>query len=137
MTLRAILITGVAISGSLPPTYGQASIPPGFEVIQLTQTPVRDAWPRINNQRQIVYERRVTGTDESGEIFLYDDRTGQTIRLTNDNVRDAFPAINDDGTVVWARFMGPPDELGRPTGEIMIRSSSGRVTRLTDDDRSD
>ncbi|MCH7871907.1 MAG: SMP-30/gluconolactonase/LRE family protein [Planctomycetes bacterium] len=117
MMLRAILTTSVVFLGTLPATYGQASIPPGFEVIQLTDTPVRDAWPRINNQRQVVYERRVNGTSESGEIFLYDDRTGQTIRLTNDNVKDAFPDINDDGTLSGRR---PFANLAAPTDGISL-----------------
>ena len=136
MFLRIILAAAVVFSGSLPMVYGQATIPPGFEVIQLTETPVRDAWPRINNHRQIVYERRTNATDESGEIFLYDDRTGQTIRLTDDNVRDAFPDVNDNGLICWVRFVGPPDRFG-PTGEIMLRTPDGVITRLTDNDTQD
>ena len=135
--MRTKLSLIVVVFGLCPGVPAAAQIPPGFEVIQLTDTPTRDAWARINNVRQIVYERRLDGTSASGEIFLYDDRTGQTIRLTNDNVKDAFPSVNADGTVTWARFIGPPDETGWITGEIMIRSASGQVTRLTDNDQDD
>lgn len=73
----------VVVFGLCPGVPAAAQIPPGFEVIQLTETPLWDLRPRINNVRQIVYERRLDRSGESAEIFLYDDRTGQTIRLTD------------------------------------------------------
>lgn len=116
------------------PAAGQ--IPPGYEVIRLTEAPVFHNWPHLNNRGQVVYEARVDGTDESGEIFLYDDDTGQTIRLTDDNVRDALPDLNDDGVVVWSRFIGPEGLFG-PTAEIMMRTPDGVISRLTDNDMND
>lgn len=110
--------------------------PPGFQIVQLTDNEIREAGPRINDRGTIVYEARLDGTVESAELFLFDNSTRQTVRLTNDRVRDAFPDISDDGTIVWTRFIGPPDRFG-PTGEIMIRTPEGQITRLTENDRTD
>lgn len=135
--MNRILTATLLLLAALPPVVS-GQIPPGYYVQQVTNNNIREAGPRVNDRGQIVYEARLDGSDESGEIFLYDSRSDQTTRITNDNVRDAFPDINSDGVLTWTRFIGPDGEFG-PTGEIMIRDPDGTVTRLTDnavEDRS-
>lgn len=106
-------------------------IPPGFEIVQLTDDPsVYDYRPKINNRGQIVFTRwYVPGDHRTKEILLYD--RGRITRLTNDYVGDALPDINDDGTIVWTRSIGPPGSGGEPTSEIVVWRD-GQLTRLTD-----
>jgi hypothetical protein len=125
---RSLVLSLVAVAA--PSAFAQFNVPPGYrEVLNLTNNPIFNHYARINNAGQIVWEARVGGTDESGEIFLWED--GVTTRLTNDNVRDADPDIADDGTIVWTRFMGPTWEYG-PTGEIMMRKPDGTIVQITD-----
>ncbi|MCG3126984.1 MAG: hypothetical protein CHACPFDD_01840 [Phycisphaerae bacterium] len=110
-----------------------AQVPPGYEVLQLTTGPAMDHPPRMNNRGQIVWESRLTDTDESGEIFLY--ANGTITRLTNDNFRDALPDINDAGEIVWSRFIGPQGPYGL-TPEI-VHYRDGVLTQITFDGAED
>ncbi len=125
---------GLCTLGILPVATAVAQIPPGYEVVQVTNDPAPDFGVRINNRGQLVYESRVDGTVESGEIFLWED--GKATRLTHDNVRDAHADINDDGVIVWSRYDGPPGQFG-PTAELMMRFADGIVIQLTDNDMDD
>jgi hypothetical protein len=113
-----------------------AQIPPGYEVIQLTDDPASERNASLNNRGQIVYESRLGANEFSGEIFLWED--GRTTRLTHDamDIRDAQPVINDHGVIVWSRYIGPSGPYG-PTAELMVRTPDGVVTQLTDNDVDD
>ncbi len=124
------MIVVVLLAGS---AAAQVQIPPGYEIVQLTENWYREDRPAINNHGQIVFTGRVAGDPASDEVFLYDD--GELIRLTDDNVQDMCPDINDDGTIVWSRRIGADDIYG-PTLEVVIWQD-GDLTRLTDDDRDD
>lgn len=136
MPRQAAFAAGFLLSAPVL-ALGQVTVPPGYrEPVQLTNSPVFDHHARINNAGQIVWETRIDGTEESSEIFLW--QNGQTTRLTNDNVRDAFPVISDTGAIVWTRFNGPIGERG-PTGEIVLRDPDGtwrQITQNGEDDRN-
>ena len=106
-------------------------IPPGYELIQITNTPYKERVPALNNRGQIVFEGQIGGGWDGAELFLY-DTDGSLTQLTNDNVWDGLPDIADDGTIVWSKAIGDGG-----TEEIMIRSPSGEVTRLTFNDLDD
>ncbi len=118
-----------------PAALGQVSVPPGYYVQQITDTPWQDDPPRINNAGQIVFSRR-SGPGDTGELFLWEKATGQLTQITNDAVIDAYPDIADDGTITWSRYNGIPGEFG-PTAEIMIRYPDGTVVQVTDDALND
>lgn len=103
-------------------------IPPGYEVVQITNTPLTEFHPDLNNRGQIVFGARRGSDNTTTEIFLYDDNSGKIIQITNNNVHDTVPHIGDDGTIAWSSLIG---EGG--TAEVMIRSPQGVVTRLTHD----
>ncbi len=124
-------------SAALLSTAAVAQIPPGYEVVQLTDDPTREWNVDINNHGQIVYESWLRENEFSSEIFLWED--GVTTQLTDDgplDIRDSMPAINDDGVIVWSRYIGPPGPYG-PTAELMVRTPDGVVTQFTDNDVDD
>jgi hypothetical protein len=124
--LRALFllaIVGWAVAGN-----ARAQIPPGYELVRITDTPYHESYARLNNHGQIVFLAHLTPDALTHEIFLYD--AGQLIRLTDDNFRDGGPDINDDGTIVWSSYSGPAGPYG-PTSEIMVYSN-GVVSQLTD-----
>ncbi|TWT39975.1 hypothetical protein RAS1_43650 [Phycisphaerae bacterium RAS1] len=103
-----------------------AQIPPGYQVVQVTQNPNWETRASINNRGQIVFEHYFDTYDSNtAEIFLYDH--GVLRQLTNDYVCDRLPDINDNGVVVWSRFSG----TGK-TGDIAMLSD-GVMTILTHD----
>ncbi|MCG3126111.1 MAG: hypothetical protein CHACPFDD_00941 [Phycisphaerae bacterium] len=99
----------------------------------MTNTPYNEGVPRLNNHKQIVWDRREPNLDSTGEIILYDN--GTLVQITDDEVRDAWPDINDDGIIVWSSFRGPEGPFG-PTADIMMYKD-GVITQLTDDDEYD
>lgn len=115
--------------------WSAAQLGPMYKLVQVTNNPHFEYFPRINNLGQVVYAGRMGGTwdMESEEIFLYDH--GTLTQITNDNVRDAFPDINDAGTIVWSRFIGPDGPYG-PTAEI-VKLENGVLTQLTDNAADD
>ncbi len=128
--LRKILAV-CAVTMTATAAFGQFTSPPGYrDVVNLTNNAIFHRHACINNAGQVVWESRVSGTNESAEIFLWEN--GVTTRLTDDDVEDALPEIGDDGTIVWTRFIGPPWRYG-PTGEIMMRKPDGTIIRITDD----
>ena len=104
---------------------GDVLVPPGYELIQVTNTPYKERVPALNNRGQIVFEGQIGGGWDGTELFLY-DTDGSLTQLTDDNVWDGLPDIADDGTIVWSKAIGDGG-----TEELMIRSPSGEVTRLT------
>jgi len=130
---RAIL-TGLTLSVLLV-GGARADVPPGYEIVQLTDNLYFEYQPAINNRGQIVFTRRLgAGPDHlSDEIFLYDD--GELIRLTDDDVQDMCPHINDEGTIVWSRRIGA-DDIHGPTLEVVMWRE-GEMKRLTDDALND
>jgi hypothetical protein len=123
-----IVVVLLAISAA-----GQVQIPPGYEIVQLTETPYRENRPAINNHGQIVFCGRLGANEFSDEIFLRED--GELIRLTDDDVRDSDPDINDDGTIVWSRGIGPDGPYGATLEIVMWQG--GELTTLTDDEVDD
>ncbi len=128
MNARATLsVSALGLALSLPAV---AQLPPGYRIVEVTNSQRDERKPKMNNRGQVVFASRIRSDDTSGEIFLYDN--GQLIQITNDNVADAMPDLNDDGTIVWSRFMGPLGPNAFPTAEIMMYRN-GAITRITDD----
>jgi hypothetical protein len=113
-----------------------AQLPPGYEIIQVTEDAYYQPGARMNNRGQFVFMTWFDVSDRlTEEIFLYDN--GELIRLTDDYVQDVCPDINDDGTIVWCRGIGPinPD-TGEPSLEIVVYEG-GELTTLTDNGDQD
>ncbi|MCG3128676.1 MAG: hypothetical protein CHACPFDD_03566 [Phycisphaerae bacterium] len=129
-TLR--IMSGVCVGWLV--SVALAQIPPGYEVIQITDGTYYDFGPKINNHGQIVFTRWYDTNDRSTEeIFLYDPAQGGLIQLTNDNIQDVGAVINDDGVIAWSRGIGPTDpDTQEPGLEIMVRTPDGQITRITD-----
>jgi hypothetical protein len=101
-----------------------AQVPPGWELVQITDDSDYDARPSLNNCRQVVFSKRINNSIPDEEIFLWDG--GQLTRLTDDGVNDFIPNINDQGTITWSRAVGV-----NASWEIAIRHA-GETTVLTD-----
>lgn len=117
----------LAVVIALPAT---AQVPPGFELIDVTNRAIDDRRPRINNGRQIVFDA-YDGVDS--QIVLYDN--GELIDISDPQAPDSLADLNDDATIVWTSWIGPVGRFG-PTGEIMM-SCNGVVTRLTNNAEGD
>ncbi len=121
------------LSAALCPANAQpVSIPPGYEIVRITNTPYREVFARLNNSGQVVFTRWFDfGEDRSTqEIYLYDSSEGELTRLTNDDIQDVGADINDDGVICWSRRIGYPGAIQAP-GEIVIYRN-GQIARLTD-----
>jgi hypothetical protein len=106
-----------------------AQVPPGYELIRITEDPYFDRWVTVNNCGQVVFSKRINNSIDQEEIFLWDN--GQLIQITDDNVNDSFPHINDNGTIVWSRRTGPSN-----TFEIAVYQD-GTISTATDDELDD
>ena len=96
---RAVLLTsGIAILWGLALAPAQAQIPPGYEVIRLTDDPDMDGPPAINNFGQVVWSKRIDQGFDTEEIFFFD--VVEVRRITNANFPDAFPDLNDFAPLV-------------------------------------
>lgn len=99
------ILVSFAVLGAAAPSPGQ--IPPGWEIIQITDDDWYDGPPSINNCGQIVFSKRLNNFHEAEEIFLWN--RGILSRLTDDDVRDAHPHVQDQGVIVWNRKIAPGD----------------------------
>jgi len=126
-----LMLLGLGIVVGMSPRLADAQIPPGFEVIRLTDDPDMDGPPAINNFGQVVWSKRIDQGFDTEEIFFFDGV--EVRRITDDNIRDAFPDLNDFGTLVWSRE--------KATGETenfeIAMWRDGRMTLLTDNDVGD
>jgi hypothetical protein len=112
------------------PARADVQIPPGFQVIAVTNDDYWDSAPRMNNCGQIVFSKVIEGGSE--EIFLWD--RGTLIQITDNDVRDAFPDINDEGTIVWSQSKVPNGD----ENDLEIAVYEHAVTTIiTDDDLGD
>jgi hypothetical protein len=115
----------------------EQNIPPGYEIVQLTDTSYPELFVSMNNVGQVVWAGKLGPTNDTMEIFLYDGATGATSRITDDNVHDFLPEVNDQGVIVWSRRIGPIAPSGLPSSELMVRLPDGTLLRLTDNDVDD
>jgi hypothetical protein len=106
-----------------------AQVPPGWEIIQITDDPYYDGVPAINDCGQIAFQKRLGDDWPASEIFVWDN--GTIIRITDDNVGDGPPDIADDGTIAWSRKSGPNNTL-----EIVIYRD-GILAPLTNNEVDD
>ncbi|MGE0481159.1 MAG: hypothetical protein AB7Q17_11870 [Phycisphaerae bacterium] len=119
------LAFALVVAGLLAASAG-GQIPPGYEFIQITNSPSYEYGAAINNHGQIVFTSRPAQLNEMfDDLYLWEN--GVVTRLTDDDVRDCYPDINDDGVIVWSRGIGDGNTL-----EVM-RLENGVVTRLTED----
>ena len=126
-----LLLLGLGVLVAFCPRLAHAQIPPGFEVIRLTDDPDFDDRPAINNFGQVVWSKRIDQGFDTEEIFFFDGV--EVRRITDDNIRDAFPDLNDFGTLVWSR-----EKASGETENFEIAMwRDGRMTLLTDDEVGD
>ncbi len=85
-----------------------AQLPPGFELVRITDDPDRDSRARINECGQIVFSKQFNQQQLEEEIMLYDN--GRTVQITDNEVQDRIPDINDSGMIVWQWEPGYPIE---------------------------
>ena len=76
-------------------------IPPGFELVRITNDEDHDGSARINVCGQVVFSKRFNQQNLEEEIMLYDN--GRTVQITDDEVEDRIPYINNGGIIVWQR----------------------------------
>jgi len=88
--LLFLSISIVALFGSIELCH------PDSEITQITNNPVDDLYPQINNNGYVVWSHGERG---STVISLYDGI--QTIRMSSNYPSDVNPRINDNGYVVW------------------------------------
>jgi hypothetical protein len=108
------LVLGVGFA-PVTPALGQVNVPPGYEVVRLTDDEWLDLKPTINNLGHVVWAKRI-GNSDGQEIFLYD--AIQVRQITNNNVAEEQPDINDHGVMVWSRRVKP--ELYADGQEIIV-----------------
>jgi serralysin len=99
-----------------------------YNVTQLSNTAKDDHTPQISNNGHVVWVVRNDGSNEDGEIYLYD---GFSVRnISNNPASDDFePQINDNGQVVWRGHDGSDTEIFLYDGSSTIQ--------LTDDEYGD
>jgi hypothetical protein len=132
---RTVVTLGVGVvcaASAALPVLAEVEIPPGFEVVQITDDDHEDTRPRMNNCGQIVFSKVIEPGADNEEIFLYDN--GQLIRLTDNDVRDTSPDINDHGTIVWSQAKVPGAE-GLDLEIVMYQN--GEVIQVTNDQYAD
>jgi hypothetical protein len=123
---RAVRTIAVAIFLLWPIlASAQVQIPPGYQIVRVTETPYAEQSPRMNSHGQIVFTALLGGGFETGEIFLYDGRTGELTQITDDMVADGQASINDDGVIVWVRAFGS-------IAGLILRTPDGQWTLLND-----
>lgn len=81
-----------------------AQIPPGFELVQITNDGDLNDPYDINDCGQIVFAKRAGFSWSQAEIYLYDN--GRTMQLTDNSDVDFWPRINERGVVAWTRGFG-------------------------------
>jgi hypothetical protein len=125
------LVLGVGFAPVTPALADEINVPPGYEVVRLTDDEWLDIKPRINNLGHVVWSKRIVNS-YGEEIFLYD---GVRIRqITHNELWDGFPDINDHGAMVWARRTKP--QLGADGDEIVVYD--GTTERIiTDNEHMD
>jgi len=107
----------------------EVRIPPGFEIVQVTNDPIDDRHVQMNNCGEIVYTKY--RADATSTIYLYDN--ARTTALPEAGARNYYPDINDDQVIVWsadATLYGPL---------AIVRYANGVCTHVTSplvDDRS-
>lgn len=101
----------VAAVAGLTARPAHAQIPEGWEIVEIfpAGTEYHCGWPDINDEGQIVFDRRLWPSFFDREIILYDQ--GELIPLTDDDVWDAFPRINNHGEIVWQRDLDPDPDV--------------------------
>jgi hypothetical protein len=118
------LLAGLA--SAAPALPDEVNVPPGYEVVRLTDDEWWDIRPRINNLGHVVWHKWIVDSYGS-EIFLYD---GVRIRqITDNDVIDSFADINDHGVMVWGRRTKP--DLGDDGNEIVV--FDGQAERVITD----
>jgi hypothetical protein len=118
---------------SAPAGLAEVQIPPGWEVLQITDDPDFDDRPSINNCGQVVWSKRINQNTDQEEVFLYDIPSGSLIQITDNDFRDWNPDINDFGTIAWAHARAPG---GSAHLEVALYER-GTVTYLTDNEVND
>ena len=104
----------------------EVRVPPGFQLIELTNNGLFNWRNSINNLGDVVWMTQSDTTDaETQEIFLY--KGGEITQITKNNARDDMPDINDNGTLVWSTTDSPSGLL-----EIVMYRN-GELTFLTDE----
>jgi hypothetical protein len=114
------------LASAAPALPDEINVPPGYEVVRLTNDGWLDLFPRINNLGHVVWSKRIVNS-YGEEIFLYD---GVRIRqITDNDLAEWHPDINDDGLMVWQRRTKP--ELYADGEEILVYD--GKTERIITD----
>ncbi len=74
-------------------------VPPGFEVVRVTNEPVRSTIPVINDLSEVVWATRIG--DTISDIYRFSN--GLVEKLTDDTTFDAWPTTNNASEIVWIR----------------------------------
>jgi len=101
--------------------HAGVQIPPGFEIVQVTNDSNDDWYVAVNNCGEVVYSKHLA--DDTWEIRCYDN--GRTIDIPAAGPRNYYPDINDDRVIVWSARTTVNSPLG------IVRYANGVCTHIT------
>ncbi|HNQ23450.1 MAG TPA: hypothetical protein PKK06_10185 [Phycisphaerae bacterium] len=126
--VTCIALLGVSLVVT-PPAGAGVYVPPGFEIVQLTNDANDDRYVGMNNCGEVVHSHYLLPSGAGRAIFCHDN--GRVIRVTPDASYNYTPDINDEGMIVWS---------GKPTlqgVEHIFLYDNGVATQLTSTQRYD
>ncbi len=112
-------------------------VPPGFEVVRVTNEEIRSTIPVINDLSEVVWSTRIGDTIANLHRFS----NGLVERLTDDTTFDMWPVINNASEMAWMRCpipVEPPCDLlttyseGPIHGEFPIMVNSAEINDAGD-----
>ncbi len=100
----AVMLCSVVSAGAGDLTIVDG-VPPGYEVVRLTDELVQSTIPVINDESEVVWGTRIGDTISNVHRFS----EGLITTLTDDQTLDTWPTINNASEMVWIRCPPPLD----------------------------
>ena len=125
------MFTALAVVGaSAGVVSAGVTLPPGFEIIHITDSPADNSrFARLNECGEVVYSATL-GPSVCSEMFLYDN--GALTRLTFDDELDWLPDINDEGVLVWSRT-AEEEGCSQAASEIIVSAADSLIFLTAND----
>jgi hypothetical protein len=106
----------------------------GGELIQVTHDNLKDGFPKINNNREIVWQRELDGDGDWDIVLL---RDGKMRLISDEPYAEGGPDINDAGHIAWDADPADPEidnQIlyfdGRSTRQISNNALSNQGARI-------
>ncbi|HNU46221.1 MAG TPA: hypothetical protein PKH26_13095 [Phycisphaerae bacterium] len=101
--------------------HAGVNIPPGFEIVHVTNDSDDDHYVQMNNCGEVGYTKY--RPDRTSRIVLYDN--GRTTGIPEAGPRNYYPDINDEGVIVWSAGATLDAALA------IVRYANGGYTHIT------